>query len=178
MSAEEQVQNAVRALAEHDRHEEAPAIVEARVLRGFRQARKQRMLRRAGIWSVAIAAAIVAVLIVSAPKARVEPLNAVREPVVQQFEVAVPEPGVPVLTTAPKAGRVVRREVLTQFFMLTDSTLPLDRGQLLRVRVPASVMYSVGLPVNPDRWTERVDADVVVGEEGMARAIRFVGYEQ
>ena len=179
MSVEEQVRNALRALAEHDRQEEAPAIVEARVLRGFRQARKQRMLRRAGIWSVAIAAAIIAVLIVSAPKARLEPLNAVREPVAQPLEVVVPESGEPLLATvAPKAGRVVRREIVTQFFMLTDSTLPLDRGQLLRVRVPASVMYSVGLPVNPDRWTERVDADVVVGEEGMARAIRFVGYEQ
>jgi hypothetical protein len=40
------------------------------------------------------------------------------------------------------------------------------------------MMYSVGLPVNPDRWQDRVDADVLIGEEGMARAIRFVGYEQ
>ena len=52
MSAEEQVRNALRALAEHDLQEEAPAIVEARVLRGFRQARRQKMLRRAGIFPV------------------------------------------------------------------------------------------------------------------------------
>ena len=93
------------------------------------------------------------------------------------FQVEVPE-AAPLRVAVPQKARAPRREIVTQFFALTDSTLPLDRSQLLRVRVPASVMYSVGLPVNPDRWTERVDADVVVGEEGMARAIRFVGYEQ
>ena len=176
MSFEEQARNALGALAEHDRDLEAPAVVEARVLRGFRQARKQRMLRRTWVWSAAIAAAAV-VLVVWVPRERVEPLQSVPEPAVQTFAVVVPEPD-PVLAAASETVRAPRREIVTQFFALTDSTLPLERGQLLRVRVPVSVMYSVGLPVNPDRWSERVDADVVVGEEGMARAIRFVGYEQ
>ena len=191
MRSDEKVLNALRALAEHDRQEEAAPIVEARVLRGFRQARKQRMLRRVGVWSAAVAAAAVAVLFVSAPRPRVEPTKKVVQVATQPFEVqplevqpleVVPQESAPIVVAAPnrvsKSSKQIRREIVTQFFMLTDSRLPLDRGQLVRVRVPASVMYSVGLPVNPDRWTERVDADVVVGEEGMARAIRFVGYEQ
>ncbi len=44
--------------------------------------------------------------------------------------------------------------------------------------VPASTMRKVGLPVNEDRLTDRVYADVLVGQEGLARAIRFVSYEQ
>jgi hypothetical protein len=59
-----------------------------------------------------------------------------------------------------------------------DVPLPFERGELLRVIVPASTMRRVGLPVNEDRLAERVQADVLVGEEGLARAIRFVRYEQ
>ena len=44
--------------------------------------------------------------------------------------------------------------------------------------VPASTMRKVGLPVSENRLTERVYADVLVGNEGLARAIRFVSYEQ
>jgi hypothetical protein len=38
-------------------------------------------------------------------------------------------------------------------------------------------MRKVGLPVNEDRLSDRVYADVLVGDEGLARAIRFVRYE-
>jgi hypothetical protein len=63
---------------------------------------------------------------------------------------------------------------VTDFFPLMDVAPPLGRGQLLRVAVPASAMRSVGLPVREERLDEPVQADVLVGEEGMVRAIRFV----
>ena len=49
-----------------------------------------------------------------------------------------------------------------------------DGGQLVRVEMPRSAMARFGLPVNMDRFDERVKADVLVGVDGMARAIRFV----
>jgi hypothetical protein len=49
-----------------------------------------------------------------------------------------------------------------------------DGGQLVRVELPRSAMASFGLPVNLDRANERVKADVLVGSDGQARAIRFV----
>jgi hypothetical protein len=49
-----------------------------------------------------------------------------------------------------------------------------DGGQLVRVELPRSAMLSMGLPVNMDRYTERVKADVLLGADGLARAIRFV----
>jgi len=70
------------------------------------------------------------------------------------------------------------REVVTEFFPLLDVAPPFERGELLRVTVPASTMRRVGLPVSENRLEERVYADVLVGQEGLARAIRFVGYEQ
>ena len=50
----------------------------------------------------------------------------------------------------------------------------LDSAQVVRVELPRSAMMSFGLPVNMDRADERIKADVVVGNDGMARAIRFV----
>ncbi len=35
-------------------------------------------------------------------------------------------------------------------------------------------MRTVGLPVSEDHLADRVQADVLVGEEGLPRAIRFV----
>nr|AUN37690.1 hypothetical protein [uncultured bacterium] len=68
------------------------------------------------------------------------------------------------------------REIVTEFFPLLDVAPPFERGELLRVTVPASTMRKVGLPVNEDRLGDRVYADVLVGQEGLARAIRFVSY--
>ena len=65
-----------------------------------------------------------------------------------------------------------------QFFPLLDVAPPFESGEMLRVTVPASTMREVGLPVNEDHLTDRVYADVLVGQEGLARAIRFVSYEQ
>ena len=72
----------------------------------------------------------------------------------------------------------LQRETVTQFFPLLDVAPPFERGELLRVMVPASTMRRVGLPVNENRLADPVYADVLVGQEGLARAIRFVSYEQ
>jgi hypothetical protein len=67
-------------------------------------------------------------------------------------------------------------EVATEFMPL-GYVNPLnlqDGGQLVRVELPRSAMVSFGVPVNMDRYGERVKADVLVGADGLARAIRFV----
>jgi hypothetical protein len=47
-------------------------------------------------------------------------------------------------------------------------------GQLVRVELPRSVLARFGLPVNMNRADETVKADLLVGADGLARAIRFV----
>ena len=106
-------------------------------------------------------------------------------PAPKQLFAEVPAPAEIAAAPAPKPVRPVRRqplehprEIVTQFFPLLDVAPPFERGELLRVTVPASTMRKVGLPVNEERLGERVYADVLVGQEGLARAIRFVSYEQ
>lgn len=67
-------------------------------------------------------------------------------------------------------------EIATDFFPLvnSESLTELDSGQLVRVELPRSALMSFGLPMSMDRVNERVKADVVVGNDGLARAIRFV----
>jgi hypothetical protein len=67
-------------------------------------------------------------------------------------------------------------EVVTAFFPLGYESAPnlQDGGQLVRVELPRAAVARFGLPVNMDRTSERVKADVLVGSDGLAQAIRFV----
>ena len=49
-----------------------------------------------------------------------------------------------------------------------------DGGQIVRVQLPRSALVNFGLPVNMDRYSEKVKADVLIGVDGLAHAIRFV----
>jgi hypothetical protein len=110
------------------------------------------------------------------------------EPVKQEQQVAVvqdePSP------QAPKPKRVrhpnVRRpenvqlanhaEIATDFIPLSSMTAVnlQDGGQIVRVELPRSALANFGLPVNMDRYNEKVKADVLVGVDGLAHAIRFI----
>jgi hypothetical protein len=75
----------------------------------------------------------------------------------------------PEVVPAPQSS-----EVATDFFPLMDPAPPFQRGRILRVELPASAMKMVGLPVREEHLSDTVQADVLVGEEGLPRAIRFV----
>jgi hypothetical protein len=45
---------------------------------------------------------------------------------------------------------------------------------LVRVEVPRSTMIALGLDVSADRAEELVEADVLLGSNGVARAVRFL----
>jgi hypothetical protein len=67
-------------------------------------------------------------------------------------------------------------EVASDFFPLTyeEDAEPMESGQLIRVQIPRSALVSFGLPVNVERADAPVTADLLLGEDGLARAIRFV----
>lgn len=82
---------------------------------------------------------------------------------------------------APRDGRSsasggAERELVTEFMPLGtgDYSASVDAGQVVRVELPRSALSSIGMPVSADLAGERVKADVLVGEDGVARAIRFV----
>jgi len=81
-----------------------------------------------------------------------------------------------------RSSRVRRRstsnadEVATDFLPLTytaDSTVPENR-HVVHVRIPRSALMAFGLPMNFERAGELIRADVVIGDDGLARAIRFI----
>jgi len=94
----------------------------------------------------------------------------------------------PLVQTASLRNRSVRgsdniqpdinsnEEITTEFLPLTygSNLSQLDDGQVVRVELPRSALQSFGLSVNAERASERVKADVLLGHDGVARAIRFV----
>jgi len=69
------------------------------------------------------------------------------------------------------------KEIATDFIPLSymsAASLQQEGGQIIRVQLPRSALANFGLPVNMDRYNEKVKADVLYGVDGMARAIRFV----
>jgi hypothetical protein len=68
-------------------------------------------------------------------------------------------------------------EVATDFIPLTSNAeiSALESGQLVRVLLPRTAMASYGLPFNQERADVPVSAQVLIGQDGVARAIRFLG---
>jgi len=44
----------------------------------------------------------------------------------------------------------------------------------VRVKVPSSMMVSLGVATTVEKESELVSAEVVIGDDGLARAIRFI----
>ena len=67
-------------------------------------------------------------------------------------------------------------EIVTEFFPLLegDDLSSLESGQIVRVEVPGSALLATGLPMDAAMASEPVKADVILGHDGQARAIRFV----
>ncbi|HEX8494622.1 MAG TPA: hypothetical protein VF658_17380 [Pyrinomonadaceae bacterium] len=78
----------------------------------------------------------------------------------------------------PRAAQAsqAEAEIMTDFMPLTYGAAmsPNEGGQLVRVELPRSALATLGLPMNVDNAQERVKADVLLGHDGLARAIRFV----
>lgn len=67
-------------------------------------------------------------------------------------------------------------EIASDFIQLASNAelSSMESGQLIRVQLPRNVMASYGIPVNQERADEPVTAQVLIGQDGWARAIRFL----
>lgn len=82
---------------------------------------------------------------------------------------------------AKPVGQTVRRmrstpepqEIKTEFIALSYARNP-DSGQIVRVKVPSSMMVTFGLVQTVEKPTNLIDAELLVGDDGLTRAIRFV----
>jgi len=157
--------------------EGAPGYVETRLRAAFRE----RSARRPLWMPIAVAATVVMAVglgfWITRPAERIEapPVLAARAtPPRTAFAKA---PRAPVRKSAirnPQSAMV--QEVATDFYPLqyvADAGV-LGNGTVVRVSMPRAAMTTFGFPVDIERRQEPIQADVVLGGDGMARAIRFV----
>jgi hypothetical protein len=189
LAMEREVTRALHALAANDGAREAPPAVEAALAAAFASRHRRRPVH-VSWWAYAAAAAVLLVIAGAfvarlgrhqqqpAPVAS-KPPAAVRQPATQ-----APPPAIVAKAPAtPRRYRRIRRaqpktrqvEVATRFIpLIYDDLDENEAAAVIRVRLPRPVLATFGFPMSQDRASETVDADVVLNDAGMARAIRFV----
>ena len=194
---DETLTSSLQLLAEEMESLNAPPEIEQKLREAFRAQTATAASHSYGrYWLVAVAAMILIVISVIALRSRNEPPKPTiaQQPQIKEQPAIVEEPRVDQLQPKqqqiaqkprrPAARRSqnnevanhVNREIATDFMPLgyfNASTLQ-DGGQIVRVELPRSTLMSFGLPVNMDRYHEKVKADVFIGVDGLAHAIRFV----
>ncbi len=191
MNTDERIEYALKALTARDAALEAPPCVEQRLREAFRRRHARSAWRRAMPWVIAAAAAAL-ILVAMRPSSSV--------PVLEKTVGRAPSPAASLLagplavssaTRGSRADQGVRptlprrkpqpapepTETATEFFPLLDIAPPFESGELVRVTLPAAAMRRVGIPVREEHLMEPVDADILIGQEGLAHAIRFVKFD-
>lgn len=188
----------LRALARDDEKLHAPAHIEASVLAVFRQ-RAQRPARawRKLSWAAAAAVAALAGWLLVAqswrkpsfpPVAKVQAYPSLPLSASQPATAAVENRAraqkrvaehIPSRRVSGSAGTMAA-QMANEFIALPpgDSAYPLGEGMVVRVELPRSAPALVGLPMGGGDLSGTVTADVVLGQDGVARAIRFVQPEE
>jgi anti-sigma factor RsiW len=164
MSRHRELEAGFRAVAAGFRRVEAPPRVEARLRSAFRRQTGMASCAPSRRWMpVATWAAAVAALFALAAFLLVRPRQpeAARPPVQRTIELAMLQPQADSdgFIPLPNAAGVAADE---------------DDVNLVRVEMPRSAMIALGLDVSADRAEELVEADVMLGSNGMASAVRFL----
>jgi hypothetical protein len=142
---------ALRTLAEDETNQGASLRVEASLRQAVRELARSRHRQRGTFLAVAAALLVVTAAL---------------------WGLVVRHPP----SASSRADRVTIREVATEFLPLTYGHLPVSDAYIMRIEVPRSAMVAFGLATAdlPAADGEMVDADVLVGMDGLARAVRFV----
>jgi len=159
---EAKVSAGLRAMAETAKNVVAPARVEFRLVQEFRAHHGRTTDRRlpqlparqpwlaALVWTATAAAVAFALLLVRGPQQ--QPAKPGRGSLVQVANtVSIDDPA------------------------LSDAGFNGDAdGDVVRLEVPRSAMIALGYDVSPERAAERVEAEVTLGPDGQAQAVRFL----
>jgi hypothetical protein len=84
-------------------------------------------------------------------------------------------PGSPRVVTA-NTNLTVARNTINEYIPLTylAAATAIDTGTIVRVQLSRSALVRLGLPINIESSSETVKAEVVMGDDGVARAIRLI----
>jgi len=201
---EEMLTRGLQALASEMKDLEAPEHVEVKLLEAFRARKvvpiSTRRWTSQRYWLAAVAAVLLIAMSVVALRWKstekpaealagrepqkpqvISPRDETPKPVEYQAVVQPAQPSIPKRVRHPRVRSSenvasYRPEIATDFIPLRYMNVAnlQEGGQIVRVEVPRSALANFGLPVNMDRYNERVKADVLFGVDGRAQAIRFV----
>ncbi len=158
---------------------EASSRVEQRLLVRFR-ARAERRRRAMWRYSAAAVAAVAAMLAVilwaQAPRSGNSALTRMRAmaPSSQEAPIQDVTPSAP---TPQARFAVVRTDDLSDsFYPLPEAQdlPPLETTMVVRVELPASSLRLMGVPVEEDPSAGPLQADVMLGQDGLARGVRLI----
>ncbi len=201
-AGERAVTAGLQAVAESDGDQQAPPLIEAALRRAFRERASvvnasaiRSAPARAGDWThwaAGTAATILVALSVLWPLGRQEQLSdalqearsrlgenvsaqqgarpaAVRRSANLRPHTASPGEDMPELDRRAPG-------ISTPFlpFLYADDLMPLETGQVVRIEMPRTALESFGLPMSEDRSAGRIQVDVLLGEDGLARGIRLL----
>lgn len=132
---------------------EAPPRLEQKLLAAFRKQRRRRAILRWGSLGGVVGTIAAAVMLLAVFK----PVSSVP---------SATHGWQPVAITQETADFVALPDA--------DTDAPLEYATIVRVQLPLYALRDIGLTVNEQSATDRVQADVVLGQDGLARAVRFV----
>jgi hypothetical protein len=170
-------------------HVGAPQNVQAALMAAFSsQHPKPRPFSKHLYWAVPAAAALLFGIAMTRPRPVDPPRRASVPPLVetvvrtQPAQEVEPDPQPPLVTPAPRRTRPMRLAAATPSARVTEFIplrfgKPVESGeqiQVVRLQMRRSELMRLGLPVAPDAASAFIQADVLLGEDGMAKAIRFV----
>ncbi len=152
---------ALRRMAGQNRQLQAPAQIEGQLLLTFdeREASRkagQRVLVWRRRWLVAAAASVAAI------------------------GIALLSWGPSVASEPEEQASAIRNEevIASEFFPLQgQGEVELPAGEsngVVRVAVPRATLLAFGLPMNPELAMQPLEAEILIGEDGAAQAIRFL----
>lgn len=148
----------LRALAADDAADGASAAVQIRLLGEVRQLRRAR---RRSIMKMSLLATALCIAIAV-------PIGHLATHDIQSGSSSSASQHVPALANG---------EMVTAFFPLRYSTIPVSGGRLVRLEVPRHAVRAFGVETTEstlERASSTILADVFVGDDGLARAVRFV----
>ena len=164
----------LRTLAADWQSVETPARVESRVTAAFLGQAGLTVLRPAirwwvpvVTWATATAAVVALAMFLARPRQVIAPAH---RTVSSRVQLAAAEPP----ADLESLGDVSDAE--SDFIPLPNAARiePNEDLNVVRVEVPRAAMIALGYAVSEDRASESVEAEVVLGPDGLARAVRFL----
>jgi hypothetical protein len=164
---------------------QTPPELEAKLLGEFLRVRRPRRSRAP--WVLAPLAVAAALLLALTLKPKAPPPSA---PVASRVPAPVPQTVVAAPTPAPAPPRrvvaAVRRKpqpapAMEEPFVQIPYTQPLapwERGEIMRMELPVAALIAQGFSIATSDAGAAARADVLVGEDGRARAVRLISISE